>query len=681
MSFINVIFLLGSVAVAGPVIAHLLGKPRYRRVHFTMLQFLEEGQRQSRSRQNIRDLLVLLLRCLIIVLIAILFAKPALLVEAKSKQAKDRIFLAMDNSASMSYSANGISLLDKLIDSTSEYINSSDENALFNICELATGNWKNNLSKSQALAMVKNIKSAPGTSDINVFLSVVDSTARQGSGGGMVSAFLVSDFTPSMLGRFERITEPAIIDNIDYKFIGADGPIDNAAIIDAVCGEIENGKMTLYATVINYASKEQNRRLVAQTGSTQSRHINIKLAAYQRRIYPVKIDIDAELNKQTFLPVELTLTDGDSLKVDDTFYLGISIPAHKNLNILFVDNGDGRTFLLKTAAQALFQKTAYTSANIRTTTFNQLRGSDLDRADTIVFANATDQLIKMATKLRESVLAGKRVIFFITDQVAHDCWRKLCTEGVLAAMPGKYLRQRAYIQPSPEQNDDLVFDTDAAKSLTNSRIDRVLLTGFSKCVPQPNAVCMWRLQNGEGFIFLKRIGKGSSILVNTSSDDSLGTVTKSSAALAFLRYLLGNQNDIAKFSFTCDQQVLLPLANSASDTYVSIEICDGSRQHRNSTGSAIVVPNSGGIGWVKTLNTPRRYAGVNLPADETNMARPSQEEVQKVMDRAFTIRENVSPGEASITPNRKYKPIWKLFAVLIIALLIVEPTVANRLKR
>jgi len=306
VSFINLIFLLGSAAVAGPIIAHLLGKPRYRRVRFTMLQFLEEGQSQSRSRQNIRDLLILLLRCLIIMLIAILFARPALLVEAKSKQAKDRIFLALDNSPSMSYSPGGTNLLDKLIDSTVEYINSADENALFNICELATGNWKNNLSRSQAHAMVKGIKFAPGTPDINAFLSAVDSTSRQNNRGAMVSAFLVSDFTPSMLGQFDSVTEPAIVDNINHKIIGIDGPVNNAALIDAVCGEIENGEMTLYATVINYSPKEQNRKLIAQAGSIKSRPMNVKLAPHQRRIYPVKIDIDAELNKQIFLPVELT---------------------------------------------------------------------------------------------------------------------------------------------------------------------------------------------------------------------------------------------------------------------------------------------------------------------------------------------------------------------------------------
>ena len=681
MSFVNAIFLLASIAVAGPIIAHLLAKPRYRRVRFTMLHFLEEGQRQSRSRQNIRDLLILLLRCLIIVLIAILFARPALLVEAKSKQVRDRFFLALDNSASMSYSPNGTSLLDKLIDSTSEYINSVDENALFNICELATGNWKNNLPKAQALTMVSGIRSAPGTPDIDAFLSTVDSAARRTSGKGIVSALLVSDFTPNVLRRFENITEPVIIDNVDHKIIGTDGPIDNAALIDAVCGEIENGKMTLYATVINYAPTERTRRLIARAGVTKSRPVNVKLAAHQRRIYPVKIDIDAELNKQTFLPVELTLADGDPLKVDDTFYLGVSIPAHKYVNVLFVDDGNGRTFLLKTAAEALFQKTAYTSANIRTTTFDRLRAGDLGWADTIVLANTADRLTKMTTELRRSVLTGKRVIFFVAEQAAHDRWRKLWTEGILAALPGECARQRVYIKPSPEQDDDLAFDTDAAKSLTNCRVDRVLLTGFSKCEPHPAAVCTWRLQNGEGFVFLRRIGEGSSILVNTSCDDSLGTLTKSSSALAFCRYLLGRRNDIAEFSFTCDQQVLLPPAEAAHDTNVWVEICDGSKRQGNSTGSAIVVPNAGGIGWVRTLNMPQRYAGVNLPADETDMARPSRQEIQELMARAFTVRENASPVEAGIAPDKKHKPIWKLVAALIIVLLIAESAVANRLKR
>ncbi|MHC4325576.1 MAG: BatA domain-containing protein, partial [Planctomycetota bacterium] len=70
MSFTEWIFLLGGLAVVGPVIAHLLAKPRYRRLPFTMLRFLRSGQVESQSRRKLRDLLILLLRCAIIILIA-----------------------------------------------------------------------------------------------------------------------------------------------------------------------------------------------------------------------------------------------------------------------------------------------------------------------------------------------------------------------------------------------------------------------------------------------------------------------------------------------------------------------------------------------------------------------------------------------------------------------------------
>jgi hypothetical protein len=66
VSFLAWTFLFGSVAVVGPIVAHLLSKPRFRRVPFTMLRFLRRGQSQSHSRRRLRDLLILLLRCAII---------------------------------------------------------------------------------------------------------------------------------------------------------------------------------------------------------------------------------------------------------------------------------------------------------------------------------------------------------------------------------------------------------------------------------------------------------------------------------------------------------------------------------------------------------------------------------------------------------------------------------------
>ena len=52
MSFLNILFLAGIAGVAGPVLAHLLARPRFRRIPFTMMQFLEEGQIESHRRRS-----------------------------------------------------------------------------------------------------------------------------------------------------------------------------------------------------------------------------------------------------------------------------------------------------------------------------------------------------------------------------------------------------------------------------------------------------------------------------------------------------------------------------------------------------------------------------------------------------------------------------------------------------
>ena len=101
MSFLEWTFLFGSIAIAGPVLAHMLAKPRFRRMPFTMLQFLRTSQTESYSRRRLRDLLLLLLRCVIIILIALLFARPILYIKPKPKDVRHIYYLGLDDSISM----------------------------------------------------------------------------------------------------------------------------------------------------------------------------------------------------------------------------------------------------------------------------------------------------------------------------------------------------------------------------------------------------------------------------------------------------------------------------------------------------------------------------------------------------------------------------------------------------
>jgi len=692
VSFIQWIFLFGGLAVAGPVIAHLLAKPRFRRLPFTMLRFLHTGQIESRSRKKLRDLLILLFRCAIIVLIAMLFARPILHTRRKPQQTRSVYCLGLDNSMSMAYTDGTESYFDKLIDSTIDYIRSAKTDALFNICALASGDWSHGLSKEQALAEVKALKIETGSANVGDFISSLDRVSRTEHLDDKVSVLVLSDFTPKTLKQFVETEKPAVVDKIDYKPIISPKPLNNAAIIDAHVIGIADGKLTVNVTVANYGQVEQNRRLTAKTKENTSPPVDINLFTKQRRTSQVQIEVGAQNGVQFFLPVELSLSAGDGLKEDDTFYLAVSIPGHKNVNVLMAGNDADEMFLLKTAMDTLSQMSSYSAGHLPVDTLqikqilvDDFALSHLKWADVVICSAIANRLGYFASNLEGFVKAGGRFVCFVTETVAPEPTRQLWQRDVLAALPGKCIHERTYMQPNPCDNRAFGVDNIVARALSNYRIDKILLKGYLECQQHPDSECLWQFQNGFGFVYLKRLGVGISILVNTSVDDSLGSLTKSNASVAFCQYLLGKENQIGEYCFARNEQVMLPLsekhASFAGQKQFWIQTCDGKKRRAAAADSFLLLPDPAGIGWVKTLGKPTIWAGINLPEGETDMTKPVDSELADIMNRVFPTGTERTVSAAEVLNNRKRTPIWKYFAWTIILLLLAEPAVANRLKR
>ena len=685
MSFTEWIFLLGGLAVAGPVIAHLLAKPRYRRLPFTMLRFLHTGQAESRSRRKLRDLLILLLRCAIIVLIAMLFSRPLLHIRLKPSESRSVHYLGLDNSMSMVYSDGSGSYFEKLVDSAVDYIRSAKDDALFNICALASGDWMQRLGKEQALAEVKGLKVEPGCVNVADFLSGLSPANRAEHLSDNISVLVLSDFTPNTLRQFINVAEPAAVNKIDYEPIVSSKPVNNAAITGAHVIGLADGKLTINAAVVNYGQVEQNRRLTARAGANRSAPIDINLSANQRNIYQVQLDVGAAGRQPSVLPVELSLSDGDGLSGDDTFYLAVSIPGHEDINVLLAGEGENRMFLIKTATDTLSRTSSYDTFRIKQVPMSELADSDLDWADVVVCSGITDRLGDLALEIESFVKAGGRFVCFVTEAVVPEAANQLWQRDILAALPGKCINERTYIQPKPTDSRAPGVDHIAARSLSNYRIDKVLLKGCFECEPHPDARLLWQLQNGFGLVYLKSLGSGTSILVNTSVDDSLGSLTKSNASVAFCRYLLGESHQIDEYCFTRDERIVLPMSGRdqafAEQEQVWIETCNGANRRAVVANSSLLVPDPAGIGWVKTLGKPTIYAGVNLPQGETDMTKPVVAELAGVMSRVFATGAESDVSEAGVVRDKKNRPLWKIFAWVLILLLLVEPAVANRLKR
>src|SRR5215471_4513223 len=103
MSFLAPLFLLGSLAVALPVIFHLIRRSTRNRTVFSSLLFLEPTPPRLSRRSRLEHLMLLLLRCAVICLIALAFARPFFNkpLSALPASVPRRVLVLVDTSASM----------------------------------------------------------------------------------------------------------------------------------------------------------------------------------------------------------------------------------------------------------------------------------------------------------------------------------------------------------------------------------------------------------------------------------------------------------------------------------------------------------------------------------------------------------------------------------------------------
>jgi hypothetical protein len=103
MTWLFPLYLLGAAAVILPVLLHLRKRPPKERVEFSSLMFLEKSPLLLKRRSKLEQWLLLALRCLALILLALMFARPFL--RGRGEQAAEKsgqaFVILVDTSASM----------------------------------------------------------------------------------------------------------------------------------------------------------------------------------------------------------------------------------------------------------------------------------------------------------------------------------------------------------------------------------------------------------------------------------------------------------------------------------------------------------------------------------------------------------------------------------------------------
>ena len=101
MNWINAGFLFGFLALAVPILIHLIHSRRYRPAPLGTLRFVLEALREQRRRRKLRDLLLLLARLCIVALLVFLFSRPFLIDPAEAEKEDPETLILLDASGSM----------------------------------------------------------------------------------------------------------------------------------------------------------------------------------------------------------------------------------------------------------------------------------------------------------------------------------------------------------------------------------------------------------------------------------------------------------------------------------------------------------------------------------------------------------------------------------------------------
>jgi len=182
--FLNPWMLLGTLAVASPILIHLLNKRRFKIVDWAAMDFLFAADKKNRRRVQLENFILLLLRCLAMLLLALMLARPflpsnitAILAQA---QKVERVILIDD------------SLSQRILNGSQPSIETTKESVKELLSQLAgttaTEDWLTvMLTSAPDQRLIDNEPLT--TTTLNRHLQTID---------GLESAYQVADYTQSL---------------------------------------------------------------------------------------------------------------------------------------------------------------------------------------------------------------------------------------------------------------------------------------------------------------------------------------------------------------------------------------------------------------------------------------------------------------------------------------------------
>src|SRR3989454_6406339 len=352
MSFLNPFLLFGSLALAIPILIHLVRREKSEIIPFSSLMFLLKVPKRSIRQQKIKNLLLMALRLLILALLVGTFARPYLTQPAQpaaNGTANRGIVMMLDNSYSMRY-GNNFERLKAEAQRRIDSMRASDGMAIIAFNENATLLARPTSDKNALKAIVDTLEpSFSGTRYYEAF--TLADRALSEFAGDQKQLVVISDFQRNGWNRSSREsiigaevkTETVNLavqspNNVGIDSVSVDQTSFTRTYTGRVIARIHNYRKDIPVDVpvtVSLNDKEMGRKMLTVSANSSA------LAEFTGFDLPLG-----------FSKGRVHIDSNDPLKVDDDFMFALE--RREKLKLLIIDTGKAR--------QSLYLRQAYTSS-------------------------------------------------------------------------------------------------------------------------------------------------------------------------------------------------------------------------------------------------------------------------------------------------------------------------------
>lgn len=397
MQFLYPSFLWALMALAIPIIIHLFYFRRFKRVLFTNVKYLKEIKEETSNRNRLKNLLVLLSRCLAVAGLVFAFAQPYLPTGDRIKSGINHISVFVDNSFSMTAARQDIPLLDFAKDKARLIINSYSEEDKFQVLSHDfEGKHQRFVSKEDALAFVDEIQITPTVQMVDKIVKRQHQLMETVSGNKI--SYIISDFQKS-ISDFSTITDTTMevnllpLQSVNQKNISVDsvwfdGPIP-----------FFNQNNKLVVRVRNNSGEDSEQVKLSFKKDGQDKPIGIvDIPANSVITDTVSVNVD----KAGWHEGIVSVTDYP-IQFDDEYYIAFPVPD--TIKALFINEFGSNRFM-----DALFDGVPYFS--LANQNVNQLQYQQFVNFDLIILNDLKNISSGLNNELSQYLKSGGKVLIF-----------------------------------------------------------------------------------------------------------------------------------------------------------------------------------------------------------------------------------------------------------------------------